>query len=86
MKLIKYIFISDGGETIKERYIRMTVITTRFVALFIVPAYSAFILSFILYPNVKLPFEDMKGLVKDKTYKLGFSTQEGWDDWFRVSL
>lgn len=61
-------------------------ITTRLAALFIVPAYSAFILTFILYPDARLPFTDIKGLVQDGSYKIAFLKNQNWDNWFRVNL
>lgn len=54
-------------------------------ALFLVPAYSAVLLTFMIVPIVKLPFTDMQSFVQDGTYKLGFSTQQRWDVFFNVS-
>lgn len=47
-------------------------------------AYSGTILSFILIPKIKLPFTNIKGLVKDGTYKLGVPWKRSYG--YRVSF
>lgn len=78
------IFVDGAGDP-EIKSIRITIITTRFLALFIVPAYSAFLLTYLLQPNIQLPFKDMKGLVKDGSYKIGFSKKTNFQNWFKVS-
>lgn len=79
-------WLIDGSRQPKENSIRITIITTRLIALFLVPAYSALLLKFILYPNIKLPFTNMQSFVQDGTYKLGFATSERWHQFFNVIL
>lgn len=80
------IFFADGSESQESTYMRITIIATRIVALFIVPAYSAFLLSFILYPKVRLPFIDITTFIQDGSYKLAFPLAINWDNWFDVSF
>lgn len=54
--------------------------------MFIVPAYSGFLLTYILQPNIKIPFTDIKGLIQDGSYKIGFSRQKGVEDYFNASF
>lgn len=62
-----------GGENPPQRIsFRLLTTSTRLAALFIVPAYSGAILSFILHPVVKLPFNNVKEFVEDGSYQLGY--------------
>ena len=56
----------------------------RIVALFLVPAYSGAIMSFIVYPNIKLPFRDVRGLVEDGSYKMAYDARSEEYNWFKV--
>ena len=64
--------------------IRIAIATIRLIALFVVPAYSAAILTSILLDNVKLPFSDIRGFVEDGSYQLGFSIEDRFHVWFNV--
>lgn len=75
-----------GSDDPEAKSIRLIIILTRLTALFIVPAYSAFLLSFILHPNVKLPFKDIKGFVQDGSYQFGFDADGNYDGVFNVSF
>lgn len=76
-----------GGCGIMEaRYTRITIITARLIALFLVPLYSAFVVSMILCPVLKLPFADIEGLIKDGSYKIAFPKLNDFDGLFTVNF
>lgn len=77
-------FILDLSNPPKSVSIRLVMITVRFVALFIIPAYSGFLLTYILFQNIEFPFNDIKGLVEDGSYKIGFSVESNIEHWFEV--
>lgn len=57
---------------------QLVLITNRIVPLFLVPAYSAAILSFLLVRKVKLPYDDVNDLAEDETIELGIYFNGGW--------
>lgn len=56
------------------------------MAVIIVQAYSAFLITYLLTPNIKMPFTDIEGFVQDGSYELGFSVHSDMHALFEVSL
>ena len=65
--------------------LRVAILMSRVVAMFIVPAYGAGILFYILIPTIRLPFTNMKEFVEDGSYKIAFAKESEFDSWFEVS-
>lgn len=61
-----------GSETPKKTSFKIVSAATRLAALFLVPAYTGAILSFIMTPKIELPFMNVKEFVEDGAYKLGY--------------
>lgn len=51
---------------------RTALITTRLAPWFVVSVYSAAILSFVTVKIFTLPFTDLKGLIRDGSFKIGY--------------
>ena len=54
---------------------RIASLTSRLNPFFLVPAYSAAIVSFLTIRYINLPFNDLSGLVKDGTFKTGYQNE-----------
>lgn len=79
-------FLLLGGDKLPSHLSsHIIAISARIVSLFLVPAYSGAILSFILLPIIKLPFFDIKGLVEDGSYQIVYSNRSSMYVWFQVS-
>lgn len=63
---------------------RISAIMTRAVPLLVVSVYSATFLSFVKVKTIRLPFEDIDGLVQDGTFKIGFENGTFLDGFFWV--
>jgi hypothetical protein len=50
---------------------RLVYITAYFTALVLLAAYSAALISSLTVYRSNLPFQDLEGILRDKTYKLG---------------
>lgn len=64
-----------GSEEFKNNSFRVACISFRFLALFIIPSYSAFITSFIAIRIPHIPFHNMEEFFKNGKYKL--ATENG---------
>lgn len=65
------IFLNQDGEKTPEcALVKIVIMATRIVALFIVPAYTGAILSFLVSPSIKMPFSDVEEFAKDGTFKI----------------
>lgn len=64
--------------------IRISVIMTRLVPLMVLSVYSATLLSFVKIRSIHLPFEDIEGLVRDGTFKIGFDNGTFLSNFFEV--
>lgn len=85
-KIINFGFFLTGGDDDPQNFsLRLVTIAMRIVALFIVPAYTGALLSFILTPSIKLPFENVQEFVEDGTYKAGYVHSMGFELQFLVN-
>lgn len=71
-----------GSQEFKNSSFRVACFSFRFLALFIIPSYSAVIISFIAVRIPHIPFQNMDEFFKDGTYKL--ASQNG--NFFNLDL
>lgn len=84
--LIKIFFFSGSYDPPQKFPFLTLTISVRLAALFIVPAYTGTILSIILNPIAKVPFNDLKEFVEDGSFQLGYPYQSlSLDSYSQVS-
>ena len=57
---------------------------TRVAPLYINPIYSAVLLSFVTVKMLRFPFNDLKGLIKDGSFKIGYENSTITGSFFEV--
>lgn len=74
-----------GSKLPKSISTRIAAIMTRLAPFFIIPIYSAAVLSFVTVKLIDLPFKDLRGLVEDGSFKIGYENGTFLHYFFRVS-
>lgn len=79
-------FTNQCGTRIpKMTVFRISAIMSRLVALLVISVYSATLLSFVKVRSLRLPFQDIEGLVKDGTFKVGYENGTFLSAFLRVN-
>lgn len=79
-------FTNQCGSKIPEKVpICMCLLMARWAALLTVTVYSTAVLSFVTVKSLHYPFQDIEGLMRDGTFKIGYENNQFPSAFFRVS-
>lgn len=76
----------DSGLDLKRLNFRIIIITIRFLALFIIPAYGAVITSFLAVKIVQMPFRNLEEFVKNGKYLILLESPSFIKNYFSVKF
>lgn len=82
---LHYSFFSGNDDITPTTPYQIAITVVRTAALFLNPAYTGAIVSIILIPNINLPFQDVKGIVEDGSYKIGYLKSINYTIFFEVN-
>lgn len=76
----------DGSPGKNGGALKIACFAFRFLALFIVSAYSGVLISFLAVRQPRIPFQNLQEFIKDGTYLMGARTSQYTYTYFAVRL
>lgn len=83
---LDHICNQNGARDFKKIQFRIACYTIRILAMFVVPAYSAIIISFLAISVLKIPFRNLEEFKMDGRYKLLVPIGSYMDYYFKVII